>query len=271
MASNWAFGLDQTIFINKGETTVGTADVSFCAFNSTDELNPYNEVINLPFEETLFLTVVNTDSLDHTFTIASIIETDNNIPAGETVSFELDFPTEGTYHYYSDVPYGKAIGANGILLVGMDDNPTFYWNLFDLNKDLTGELANTTVSGIETPYQPELFLINGAHFPNTLDDPSALIEVQLNQEITIAVVNGGNMDHVMHFHGFHVEIVEASVQSSRTGWLKDSVVMKKGEALTLKLIPNQLGIYPVHDHNLIAVTNTGFYPGGMLTQIIVTE
>lgn len=271
MASNWAFGLDQTIYINKGETTVGTAEVSFCAFNSSDELNPYNEVINLPFEETLFLTVVNTDSLDHTFTIASIIETENSIPAGETVSFELNFPTEGTYHYYSDVSYGKAIGANGILLVGMDDNPTFYWNLFDLNKDLTGELANTTVSGIETPYQPELFLINGAHYPNTLDDPSALIEVQLNQEITIAVVNGGNMDHVMHFHGFHVEIVEASVQSSRTGWLKDSVVMKKGEALTLKLIPNQLGIYPVHDHNLIAVTNTGFYPGGMLTQIIVTE
>ncbi|MDG1260855.1 MAG: multicopper oxidase domain-containing protein [Flavobacteriales bacterium] len=269
--SSWAFCLDQTVYINKGETTVGTSSISFCAFNSSEELNPYNTVLNLPIEETLQLTVVNTDSLVHTFTIDGVIETDNEIAGGEEVTFELTFPNEGTFHYYSDVSYGKLIGANGIVLVGMNNNPAFYWNLFDLNKDLTTSLANTSEADISIPYQPELFLINGAHFPNTLEDPSAIIEVQLNQEITIAVVNGGNMDHVLHFHGFHVEIVEASIQSSRTGWLKDSVVMKKGEAVTLKLIPNQLGTYPVHDHNLIAVTNTGFYPGGMLTQIIVSE
>jgi hypothetical protein len=45
--------------------------------------------------------------------------------------------------------------------------------------------------------------------------------------------------------------------------------VKKGEGMTVQLVANQAGIYPVHDHNLIAVTNAGFYPGGMITQIIV--
>ncbi|MFT6279753.1 MAG: hypothetical protein ACJAU0_002588, partial [Flavobacteriales bacterium] len=253
------------------EITVGTADVSFCSFNETEELTAQSKVINLPFGEQLELIIYNTDSLPHTFTIDGIIDTDNVIGGGLSGVFTLDFPSEGTYRYYSDVSYGKSIGANGIILVGFDQAPNYYWNLFDLNKDLTDELANTSVSAIVSPYQPELFLINGAHFPNTLDDPSAMIEMSLNDEVIISVINGGNMDHVLHFHGFHVQILEASVQSIRTNWIKDSVVMKKGEALTLKLIGNQIGVYPVHDHNLIAVTNTGFYPGGMLTQIIVSE
>lgn len=265
------YALEQTLYINKGEIAIGTADVSFCSFNETEELSTYNKVINIPIGEQLELIVHNTDTLPHTFTIDGLIESDNIIPGGLSGAFTLDFPTEGTYRYYSDVAYGKSIGANGIILVGYDNAQNFYWNLFDLNKDLTDELANTSVPSIVPPYQPELFLINGAHFPNTLDDPSALIEIELNEEVIISVVNGGNMDHVLHFHGFHVEILEATIQSNRTSWIKDSVVMKKGEALTLKLVANQVGTYPVHDHNLIAVTNTGFYPGGMLTQIIVSE
>ncbi|MFT5956479.1 MAG: hypothetical protein ACI80P_001258 [Flavobacteriales bacterium] len=271
LVSTSVFALEQTLFINKAEITVGTADVSFCSFNETEELTAQSKVINLPFGEQLELIIYNTDSLPHTFTIDGVIDTDNVIGGGLSGVFTLDFPSEGTYRYYSDVSYGKSIGANGIILVGFDQAPNYYWNLFDLNKDLTDELANTSVSAIVSPYQPELFLINGAHFPNTLDDPSAMIEMSLNDEVIISVINGGNMDHVLHFHGFHVQILEASVQSIRTNWIKDSVVMKKGEALTLKLIGNQIGVYPVHDHNLIAVTNTGFYPGGMLTQIIVSE
>lgn len=263
--------LEQTLYINKAETAVGASEVSYCAFNESEDISVANVVINLTFGEQLELTVHNTDTLPHTFTIDGVIETGNVIEGGLSSVFTLDFETEGTYRYYSNVSYGKSIGANGIILVGYDTSPNYYWNLFDLNKDLTDALANTTAPSIVPPYQPELFLINGAHYPNTLDDPSAMIEMGLNDEVIISVVNGGNMDHVLHFHGFHVLILEASIQSERTNWIKDSVVMKKGEALTLKLIGNQIGVYPVHDHNLIAVTNTGFYPGGMLTQIIVSE
>ena len=54
-------------------------------------------------------------------------------------------------------------------------------------------------------------------------------------------------------------------------WSKDTVPIKAGETMVLELTANLAGIYPVHDHNLIAVTNAGFYPGGMLTQIHVAE
>ena len=78
------------------------------------------------------------------------------------------------------------------------------------------------------------------------------------------------MDHVLHFHGFHVEYLSTTIQTSRIGWIKDTVPLKKGEAMTVLLIANQEGIYPVHNHNLIAVTNSGFYPGGMITLINIT-
>jgi len=53
------------------------------------------------------------------------------------------------------------------------------------------------------------------------------------------------------------------------GWSKDTVPVKRGECVVVKLNPNQSGEYPVHAHNLVAVTNAGFYPGGMITFLSV--
>ena len=36
--------------------------------------------------------------------------------------------------------------------------------------------------------------------------------------------------------------------------------------MTLLLVPDQPGIFPVHNHNL-ATVNTGGYPGGMITRL----
>jgi FtsP/CotA-like multicopper oxidase with cupredoxin domain len=77
------------------------------------------------------------------------------------------------------------------------------------------------------------------------------------------------MEHVLHFHGFHAEILHAS-DPTRIGWVKDTFPLDVSSTLTLKLVVDLEGTYPVHDHNLIAVTNTGFYPGGMITHIVVS-
>ena len=36
--------------------------------------------------------------------------------------------------------------------------------------------------------------------------------------------------------------------------------------MTLLLVPDQPGMYPVHNHNLVTVA-TGGYPGGMITRL----
>jgi hypothetical protein len=244
-------------------------EFSFCAFNLDESLNSSNTRIEVGVGELLSLTVINHDTLSHTFTINDVLETDNSISAGGTANFELSFQEAGTWRYFSDFSYGKLAGASGIILVGYSEMPHFFWNLFDLNKQLSTELATNNLSEIPDSYQPELFLINGTFYPHTLEDPTGLVEVQIGEELIISVVNSGSMDHVLHFHGFHIEILSARIQTDRVGWIKDTVPLKTGEAMTFKLVANQEGTYPVHDHNLIAVTNTGFYPGGMLTQIQV--
>jgi hypothetical protein len=40
-----------------------------------------------------------------------------------------------------------------------------------------------------------------------------------------------------------------------------------GEVAVVRLDAFQPGMYPVHNHNLIAVTNAGLYPGGMITHL----
>ena len=141
----------------------------------------------------------------------------------------------------------------------------------DTQAQLSHDLSNQVATEIPFNYVPHLFFINGYAFPQILDDPNTAIEVQLNQPVVIAVANSGNMDHMLHWHGFHVEILYSAYQPERIGWIKDTFPVKKGDTMILHLIPDQLGIYPVHDHNLVTVTNLGIYPGGMLTRVTVVE
>jgi FtsP/CotA-like multicopper oxidase with cupredoxin domain len=258
-----------TLYINKGSLTIGTSFISACAFNADENLNTKSEIIELDVNEVINITVINTDSLEHSFTIDGFIDSNNAIAPFQTEVFYVSFPNPGTFRYYSDKSYGANIGASGIFLIGFPNESHFFWNLFDLNKQLTHDFANLSETSYPADYLPELFFISGTHYPFTLEDPQTKVVINNGQSCIISVVNSGYMDHVLHFHGFHVEILSAQLAADRVGWSKDTIPLKKGEAMTFRLVANQVGIYPVHDHNLIAVTNAGFYPGGMLTQIQV--
>lgn len=263
-------GLDLTLYINKDSVVVDQVPAAFCAFNTTDTLNSKNAIIQLAVNEVLDLTVVNQDTITHTFTINGVLESDNEVPPIDSAQFSLSISEAGTYRYYSESSHGQLIGASGILQVGFVAQHNFYWNLFEMQPQLSLDLANGNANTIPIDFQPEYFFINGAHHPHTLDDPDALVAMQVGDTAIIAVLNSGNMEHVLHFHGFHVKVLHASHQPERVGWIKDTLPLGKGHSLTVQLVADQEGIYPVHDHNLIAVTNAGYYPGGMITQIQVT-
>ncbi len=267
MASVWA--LDITLYINSGSITYAQGTAGWCAFNLSSELETGSARVTLGVNEPLAITIVNTTSNQHTFTIDGLLEDNNVIQPGEAVDFQLQFDEAGVYRYYSDVPMGAYAGASGIIAVSDTEHTQFFWNLFDLDIALSQAFVAGEAVDYDLDYKPELFTINGNFYPATLEDMDVMIMGMVGQTVYINIVNSGYMDHVMHFHGFHVEIVSAQLQPERVGWSKDSVPVKRGEAMRLKLFFNQPGMYPVHDHNLIAVTNAGFYPGGMITHIEV--
>ena len=243
--------------------------MSQCSFNQNPQFSLQNEFIQVGVSENINLTIVNTDEFNHSFSIDGLI----NVTVAANSSIEVDFSINeaGTFRYYSNSFNGQNIGASGIIQVGYTDEIVYAWNLNDINSELSHDISELLLSDIPLEYNPNLFLINGFVFPNTLNDELGYVEQQVGDTIYISIINSGNMDHVLHFHGYHVELLDVKINSHQSSWIKDSVALKKGEAMTVKLVPHQHGIYPVHDHNLIAVTNAGFYPGGMITQLNISE
>lgn len=258
-----------TLYINQGTIEYTLGEVAWTAFNPTEILEPGSTRIHAEPGQVIALNIVNTTPVDQTFTIEGSELISEEIAAGATAEIEFSLPQAGVYRYYSTSVSGQFTGASGIVSVGGNADGSFYWNLFDLNIELSHDFVEGVAEEYPSDYQPEMFTINGRFYPNTLDDPDVMVMGSVGDTVLIDIVNSGFMDHIMHFHGFHVNIVSSQLQPERQGWSKDTVPIKRGEAMRFQLVMNQPGMYPIHDHNLIAVTNAGLYPGGMITHIEV--
>ena len=130
---------------------------------------------------------------------------------------------------------------------------------------LSDSIAKGLTFSIPNYYKPEVFTINNYFFPSTTLDSIGYVTGNVNDSIIISVVNSGQLVSPIHCHGYHVTILDVRVHQRILGWEKDTFPVLAGDALTLLLIPDKPGIYPVHNHNLTTV-DTGGYPGGMITQ-----
>ena len=260
-----------TLYINNGSTSLGSDVIQALRFNETTEFNSINSVLRIVPGEELTIVVVNNDTADHNLGIPPLDSFGPTIPQQTTQIISIPPLPAGTYRFQSTSERGIILGASMMLRVGYDDLQHFEWNLNEWDTLRTAMAAMQVPVDFAAPYVPRQFTINDRVFPNTLEDSTAYVAVDLNQELYISIVNHGFMEQVLHFHGFHVEMIQSSGHYERVGWMKDTVPLYSGECVIVKLIANQQGVYPVHAHNLIAVTNAGFYPGGMITQINVTE
>jgi FtsP/CotA-like multicopper oxidase with cupredoxin domain len=256
-----------TIYINKAPYTIGSFTFQACVFNDSSNFKLENAIIELNEGDNLQLHVINNDTLEHTFTIDGLVDNTNLIMPNGTNDFTINFTNKGAYRFYSDKFYGKHLGASSIIMYGYQNYPKYYWNMFEQSDTLSQDIANLQVNTIPFTYQPDIFTINLKVHPDLENDLHAKINQQVGDTIYITVLNSGKMFHTLHFHGYHVEIVEASINTKYNGWTKDSFGILESEILLLRLVPDQAGTYPVHEHNLINVTTNGVYPGGMLNLI----
>ena len=116
-------------------------------------------------------------------------------------------------------------------------------------------------------YVPNVFTINSITHEALMSNSMAEVKGQVGDSIRIHILNSGLMIHSVHFHGYHVIIESSNKQNEMIGWEKDSFPVDPKELVTVVLIPHQPGMYPVHDHNLKAVTIGGNYPGGMIAML----
>jgi hypothetical protein len=259
-----------TLWLARGEWTHIPDSVQALRFNANDEWSGVNATLTRPGEAASSLVVVNLDSIAHTWKLEAEGEIDWGLAALDTIALEIPALPAGAYRFGLTDEIGRVMGASGQLQIGLEaDYAHFHWNLGDWSVARMVAADLGLPIAWDEPYVPEQFTINERTYPAVADDPEALVAVSLGDTCLISIANHGFMDHVFHFHGFHVTMISSSHHPERVGWSKDTVPIRMGEVLTVQLVANQVGMYPVHNHNLIAVTNAGFYPGGMITQIHV--
>ena len=263
--------INQSLYIiSDSLLTVDSTKVPYITFNETPTYNQKNPIINLMQGDTLDLWVFNTDSLVHDFVIKGVSSV-ISIPANDSSFLQTIFTAKGSYIYHdpSDFPKNTYLGLAGMIVVKNHPFSCFYWNIKEHNSDWNNELFNGNPVNWNQ-YDPKYFTINSVSNPNINGDTLARITGQVGENLFLYITNTGLSIHSMHFHGYHATIKYSSRNASHLNREKDTFPIYPMETIVLKITPDKEGEYPIHDHNLAAVTGNNMYPNGMFSTILIT-
>lgn len=265
--------VDQTIYINRGVlTTFDNVNLPYLSFNSSPTFNPQCERILLEIGDSLNLLIKNTDTGSHFVSFLGLDKSSITIKAGDSAYISHTFNTPGLYIYTDSTTYGANayLGLTGMIYVRKaNENKVFFWNIREQESGLNQRLVNGEKLNPKT-YDPDYFFINGRNNPEINQDAVARPIGNVGDTLFICVANTGMSVHSLHFHGYHAEIMYSSKYPHHVGRSKDTHPVYPLETLLLRFIPDKPGEYPVHDHNLVAVTGGGLYPNGMFLTILIS-
>jgi len=270
-----ATDVEKELWINNGTSDIVDASgIPYTAFNESITFETANAFMHIGVGDTISFTIHNNDTLTHGFGIKDVAIDGGPyiLEPGETISVEVEFDQFGAFIYYDDYnyPHYKMLGAAGVVYVSSVDHPFFYWNMKEHDKDWNDNTANGTYDLLEN-YNPVYFTINGLSNPETQDDPSSKIIGNVDDTLIVCMVNSGQMTHSLHLHGYHGTIMYSSKNESHEGREKDTFPIASMEVVVIYIVPDKTGIYPVHDHNLVATSGNGLYANGMFQIMEISE
>jgi FtsP/CotA-like multicopper oxidase with cupredoxin domain len=259
------------LYINAGiYTAVDGAQFASAAFNFDPNFTAENARLTAEAGDTLVIKVINTDSNQHGFTIQGQ-GTGLVVDAGDSSSISAVFTKTNTAFIYYDhllYPANRALGLAGVIHVASSTAGTFYWNMKEFQKDWADDHASGNAVDWSN-YYPDYFTVNGRSNPQINDDPAARVTGKVNEIIHIVISNTGQSVHSIHLHGYHAEIIHSSANPGHVGRSKDTFPIQSMQTLILEMIPDKIGEYPAHDHNLVAVSAGGIYPNGMFLTMLI--
>ncbi|HEX3641289.1 MAG TPA: multicopper oxidase domain-containing protein, partial [Ktedonobacteraceae bacterium] len=97
------------------------------------------------------------------------------------------------------------------------------------------------------------------------------INAKVGQKVLVRLINTGYVEHTMHSHGFHFQVIGTDGRKLDQPYYKDSLTIGPAERYEILFDLNQVGRYMFHDHVEQNTTNDGAYPGGMMTMINVNK
>lgn len=252
------------------------------------------------------LTVYNNTSESHGFTLrngsaaaygpaagtpAVIVIPTTTIPANTSKSFSFSAPAAGSYFYYDPTTdtktntLNRSVGMYGALVVyppgqtsgsagnvwtgGPAYKYDYTWVLSDYDKKVNeAERLNTAFTGV---YKATYAFINGDFGVHAMKNPLVSPVVNVNDTVAIRVINPGTISHPLHFHGYHGKLVSVNNVPQNRVIEKDVLDVPALTTMDLVFHIDQKGIYIIHDHTGMMVTQDGIYAEGMLAEFDVCK
>lgn len=258
--------IKQNLYVNSSNfTTVDKKVFPMWCFNKTNQFNATNATIDIAPADTLIVTVTNNDTRNHGFALKSYdIATKIILPNAIIIDTIISL-SEKIIIYYDplDAPNNRYMGLAGMVCVSKPSAAKlFYWNLKEHETNYSKDIAdNKNVNWKQ--YYPDYFTINGLSHPDLQNDVSARVVGKVGETIRIFVANTGQSKHSIHFHGFHATVISSSHKIMQVNSSKDSFPLMSMESAILEFVPDKVGEYSVHDHNLVAISGGGLHPNGM--------
>jgi len=265
--SSFSATVNVRLIINNGtRTLVDGTQILAKTFSTSPTFDDNSEIFVWNKGDDVNLKVVNLDNEQHSFTIDGYASF-GVIPAGDSVEQNISLTNSGVFRYYDDInsPYNQYIGLSGVIHIKeiSDNGNYFYWDLREVDSVWNAEIITNSVQPALTDYEPDYFTVNGKSSPNINADVVARPIGNVGQTFKIVILNNGLSIHSLHFHGYHLSVIEDSKKASNVGRLKDTFPIYPTEYLILSCTPDKPGEYPVHDHNLAAVASGQVYATGM--------
>ena len=266
--------IDIRLVINNGNHSLtGGASVIAKTYSVSNTFQENSDIFIWNQNDIINLNIVNLDSEAHGFIIENYISINTIAPSDSAIqSFSLT--DEGVFRYFDPLssPFNQYLGLSGLIHVKseLDVTPYFYWDIREIDSSWNQLIESNTPPAL-SDYDPDYFTVNGVSSPNINLDPIARPVGVVGDEFKIVLVNNGQSIHSMHFHGYHLSIVSDSRKPLHIGRSKDTFPLYPSESLILSCIPDKPGEYPIHDHNLVAVTGGQQYATGMFLTILISE
>jgi len=213
-------------------------------------------------KEVSSIKITNSDSLDHVL----ILQPGNHrlfIAKAEILDTAISLK-KGSYTLRDNDELESHLGVTAMLEIATSKPNQFYWQINEYESDII-EKARIGEPIDFTNYSPDYFLINGLSHPDIDTSKITKVRASVGDTVYVEIMNSGRSVHPIHFHGFHFFVDYSSVKPWSVGWEKDTYAVLPGERVSFRFIPDKKGKYPVHDHNLVAVSGNRIYPNGMFT------
>lgn len=279
---------DYTLYIEDGFLTIngdGGAVIDVWGYTDANGAPPMvpGPVLEATQGQTITVEVVNNHNRSHNFVIQGVTNDTESIAAGSSKTYTFT-PNQGGVFFYRDTlssNINREMGLHGALIVRSNSNNRVWdngpgynierlWVLADMDVPRWNNRASADQSVNTDTYRPNYFMINGQGGFDGMHDPNTVLEGNSGQVGLVRIVNAGQFDESLHWHGNHFQVISRNGQHLNNFEWQDTINVKGGETMMV-LYQLRNGIFPMHVHSAQMETANGVYLNGTATLIIGKE